>query len=157
MTDELTINKFDENEMDISLDENENQEDEENNAELRDFDLELLIVEGKDAIIDREVAFFNTETKKQEKMIQPLKPVQHTEWVKAEAILQKKSKQSVKDFKGAIVSKGWVKPDGTPIPLSVIRKLAEGTVDNIYEEIKIISGKFEDRTEDKLLDKLAGF
>lgn len=157
--DKITFNEMEENEMSMSLGEKPTGSDEkEEEVLVRDFDLEMLIVDGKDAVLEREIDFFNLETKQQEKMSVKLKPIPHKEWIKAEAILQnKRNKKEVKDFKGFLIAQSWVDNQEKEIPISTIRKLGDGTINSLYEEIKIISSHFQDRTEDKLLDKIVGF
>lgn len=147
-------------EMDIPLDDIEENEDieetEKEDTSIHDFDLELLIVEGKNAIVEREVDFFNVKKNQQEKMTFRMKPVPHVDWVKAEGAMSKnKNKKTVRDFIGKIVALSLLNSDDEPIPISIIRKLPGGTLKNLFEQVKIISGQFTDRTEDKLLEKIA--
>ncbi|KZX16649.1 hypothetical protein MBCUT_06870 [Methanobrevibacter cuticularis] len=134
----------------------EESEDSEDSEDIKDFDLELLLMGG---IVDREIDFFNKKTNKQDKMFVRLKSVSHEEWVKAEAKLNKnkKSKKTVKDFVGALVAKSWVDSDAKPIPITAIRSLDNGTLKNIYEQVKFVSGQFEDKTEERMIEKLLDF
>lgn len=158
MTNDDLINIEETDNEDIILDDIDMEESEETeeDAELRDFDLELLLLGG---VVPREIDFFNKNTKRHEKMVVNLKSVTHEEWAKAEAKLNmnKKNKNTVRDFVGSIVSKSWVDNNEELIPISIIRKLDGGVLKNIYAEVKIVSGQFEDKTEDKLIEKLAGF
>ena len=148
--------------MDIHLDDEDIEETEDKveskkeDTPIHDFDLELLIVEGKDAIVERDVDFFNVKENQQETMTFRMKPVPHAEWVKAEGAMSKnKNKKTVRDFIGKIIANSLVDVNDESVPISIIRKLPGGTLKNLFEEAKIISGQFTDRTEDKLLEKIA--
>lgn len=142
---------------DIFLDDEEIEKIEENTP-LDDFDLETLIVEGTDAAIERKIDYFNPKTQKQGKMAVRLKPVSNIEWTKVEgAVSKNKNKNKIIDFRSRIVAKSLLDKNNELVPISLIYKMGKGTIGNIYEEVKIISGQFEDKTEDKIIEKMVDF
>ena len=135
--------------------ENEEEIPDEEIESLDDFDLEMLIVNGTDEPVQREIKFYNHKAKKTMKMPVYLRPVSHGIWSKATKDAIKKN--SNKNIEELICSQGWVDKDGLVIPLTKIRGMQKGVVTAVYEEIKIISGQTEDRFEEKYLQKISDF
>lgn len=123
-------------------------------ADLDDFDLEALIVEGKDTIIEDEIELYNPETKETRRMRVFIKPISHSEWSQS---VRSTGKNSKKDLEEIICSKAWLTPDGMPIELSKIKSMQKGVVTQVYEKIKIVSGQLTDPFEEKYLEKLTDF
>lgn len=122
-------------------------------ADLNEFDINALIVEGTDAVIQREVRYYDLKTKQEQKMKVYVRPLSHSNW---NDIAQKVSKNDNISFAERVCSDGWCDSQGIVLDLSDIRRVQNGVVIAVFEEIKIVSGQFEDRTEEKFLDKLAG-
>lgn len=120
---------------------------------LDEFELSNLIVEGNE-VIERLISYFNIKTKEERRMKVYLKPVPHTEWNKATSSVNKKSNKNIEEL---IVSQSLCYEDGIFVPISDIRNMQKGVISSIYEEVKIISGQFEDRMEEKFLEKLSDF
>lgn len=120
---------------------------------INEFDINALIVEGTDAIIERNVSYYDVNNKKEQKMRVYVRPLSHSNW---NSIAQKVSKNDNISFAERVCADGWCDPQGIVLDLSDIRKVQNGVVIAVFEEIKIVSGQFEDRTEEKFLDKLAG-
>jgi hypothetical protein len=122
--------------------------------DIDEFDLEALIVEGKETIIEDEVEIYIPQTKKTKKMRIYLQPISHSEWSKA---VRSTGKNSNKDLEEIICSKCWVGKDGMPLPLSKIKDMQKGIVTQVYEKIKLISGQLNDPFEEKYLNKITDF
>lgn len=122
--------------------------------DIDDFNLEALIVEGKETVIEDEIELYNPETKETKKMRVYLRPVSHAEWSQS---VRSTGKNSKKDLEEIICSKAWLTPDGMPIELSKIKAMQKGVVTQVYEKIKIISGQLTDPFEEKYLEKITDF
>lgn len=120
---------------------------------LNEFDINALIVEGTDAVIEREVQYYDMKTGEEQQMRVYVRPLSHSNW---NSIAQKVSKNDNISFAERVCADGWCDPQGLLLNLSDIRKVQNGVVIAVFEEIKIVSGQFTDRTEEKFLDKLAG-
>lgn len=134
----------------------EQEEDKQEEDDILDFNLEELIVEGKNAVIERVIEFFNIETHKIQKMRIYVTPLPYSEIQSMERAIAR-DKKKIKDIRMMACTKAWVEPDGMPIEQSKIRQMAEGIPKAVYEEIKIVSGRIHDASEDKLIEKMAGF
>lgn len=132
---------------------NQEKEEMEPIEDLNEFDINALIVEGTEAIIERRIRYFDLESQSEQKMKVYVKPLSHNDW---NGIAQKVSKNDNISFAERVCADGWCTPKGIFIDLSQIRQVQNGVVEAVFEEIKIVSGQFEDRTQDKFLDKLAG-
>lgn len=144
---------------DINLDKlnDETLEFEDEDDEIDDFNLETLIVEGKDAIIERAIKYFNLKKNKVRKMRIYVKPIPYTDMRTIEDAI-KKDKKNKKDLIISACQRAWVKDlDGTPMTKAEIISSSEGTPKAVWEEIKIVSNHLQDRLEDKMIDKLADF
>lgn len=122
--------------------------------DINDFDLEALIVEGKETIIEDEIEIYISQTKETKKMRVYLRPISHSEWSSA---VRSTGKNSNKDLEEIICSKAWLTPEGMPIELSKIKAMQKGVVTQVYEKIKLISGQLNDPLEEKYLNKLTDF
>lgn len=122
--------------------------------DINDFDLEALIVEGKETIIEDEIELYNPENKETRRMRIFLRPISHSEWSTA---VRSTGKNSNKDLEEIICSKAWLTPEGMPIELSKIKDMQKGVVTQVYEKIKIISGQLTDPFEEKYLNKITDF
>lgn len=122
--------------------------------DIDDFNLEALIVEGKETVIEDEIELYNPQTKETKKMRVYLRPVSHSEWSQS---VRSTGKNSKKDLEEIICSKAWLTPEGMPIELSKIKAMQKGVVTQIYEKIKIISGQLTDPFEEKYLNKITDF
>jgi hypothetical protein len=126
---------------------------------LPDFDMEKLILDGKDAVLRREVEFFDLTDSKKKRMPVYVKPLSRGERgaIDKEIARKVKGKSSNKNVIDMICAFGFVMNEkGTPFNISVIREMPDGFVKNVSEEIKFISGDFKDRFEDKAIDKIFG-
>lgn len=133
-----------------------NEKDEMTEEEIIDeFDLEALIVEGKDANIIEEIEFFNIKSQKKARMKVNIRPISRGKW--SEFVRASTKKKSTKELEELVCAECWLDPDGMPIELSKIRKMQKGAVTAVYEKIKYISGIFNDPFEEKFIDKLANF
>lgn len=122
--------------------------------DINDFELEALIVEGKEAMIEDEIELYVPETRKTKRMRIYLQPISHSEW---SAAVRSTGKKSNKDLEEIVCSKCWLDKDGMPIPLSKIKAMQKGVVTQVYEKIKLISGQLSDPFEEKYLSKLTDF
>lgn len=121
--------------------------------DLNEFDINALIVEGIDAVIEREIQYYDFKNKKEQTMRVYVRPLSHSEW---NSVAQTVSKNDNISFAERVCAEGWCDAQGIILKLSDIRKVQNGVVIAVFEEIKIVSGQFTDRTEEKFLDKLAG-
>lgn len=119
--------------------------------DLDEFEVEALIIEGKDARIEDKIEFYDINTKTTKKMRIYIQPYTHDEWNKA---VRKTRKNERTDLEELICSKCWLDKDGMPLPLSKIKAMQKGVVTQVYEKIKIISGQLNDPFEEKYLKKL---
>ena len=126
--------------------------DEEEEEEIDDFDMEALIVSGTDADVERVIKYFDLKTKKIKKMRVNLKPVSHAVWENRAKQTGRKSNKSMEQM---ICAAGWMYPDGMPIEIEDIRKMAKGVVTSVFEEIKEVSGQTENKFEDKFIEKIS--
>jgi len=122
--------------------------------DIDDFDLEALIVEGKETIIEDEIELYIPEKKATKRMKVYLRPVSHSEWSTS---VRSTGKNSKKDLEEIICSKAWLDKEGMPIPLSKIKDMQKGVVTQVYEKIKLISGQLTDPFEEKYLEKITDF
>lgn len=122
--------------------------------DIDDFNLEALIVEGKDTVIEDEIELYNPQTKKIRRMRVYMRPISHSEWSKA---VRSTGKNSKKDLEEMICAKSWVDQEGMPIEISKIKAMQKGVVTQVYEKIKIISGQLTDPFEEKYLEKITDF
>jgi len=122
--------------------------------DVDEFDLESLIVEGKEDIFEDLIEVYNPSTKQTRKMRIYIKPISHYEWSKAAKATGKKSD---KDLEELVCAKCLVKKEGMPVELSKIKGMQKGVITQIYEKIKIISGQITDPFEEKYLDKITDF
>ena len=127
----------------------------EDELETLPFSLEKLILEGKDAILTRDIEFFDTEDGKKKKMEVYIKPLSRGDRGDIDrAIARKNNNKNIVDI---ICSKSWVMDEkGTAIDISIIRDMPDGVAKSVADEIKFISGEFVDRFEDKAIDKIFG-
>lgn len=105
------------------------------------FDFESALLEGSSDIVDRTIDIFNKE--KGEMLPQKIRvrALGVGEWGKAQKKLRKlRREKSEKTFEELICEKGWIDPQGMPVPASKISKLPYGVVSQVYEEIKTVSG-----------------
>lgn len=123
--------------------------------ELSDFDIEALIVEGTSAVIERKITYYDVNKQKKMRMPVYLKPLSHSTWNQITRATSKKG--SNKNIEELAVHEGLVDKAGLQLQLSQIKGMQKGVVSSIYEEIKLISGQFEDKLEDKMLEKLTDF
>jgi len=148
---------IDENDFDEDIDEDEILE------ELDEFDFERLVVEGKDSVLKREIVFFDLKTQQKMKMPVYIKPLSRMDRNRIEKAISKKNtngrgkKVAQRNFIEMVCEAGWVQnTDGVKIPLEDIRKVSDGATAAISEEIRFISGEFEDRFETKAIKELFG-
>ena len=119
------------------------------------FDLEKLLLEGKDAILTREIEFFDTDDGKKKKMEVYIKPLSRGERGQIDRAVAKKN--TTKNIVELICAFCWcMDKKGAPMDLSIIREMPDGVAKSVSEEIKFISGDFKDRFEDKAIDKIFG-
>jgi len=132
----------------------DDEEDEE--LETVDFDLEKLILEGKDAVMEREIEFFDMEDSKKKKMKVYVKPLSRGDRGDIDkAIADNKNKKGKKNIIDLICALGLCySKNGEGVGLSEIRALPDGVAKSIADEIKFISGEFTDRFEDKAIQQL---
>lgn len=133
-------------------DEQETSADEE--LEILDFDLETLTLEGKDAVIERTIEFYDIRDNKKKKMRINVRPLTKKEKTEIERRLGKKN--SKLNLEELLCEKGLLDKDGMRYDINQIRKLPSGVVANIAQEIRYISGEFTDRFEDKAISTLFG-
>ena len=133
-------------------DEQETSADEE--LEILDFDLETLTLEGKDAVIERTIEFYDIRDNKKKKMRINVRPLTKKEKTEIERRLGKKN--SKLNLEELLCEKGLLDKDGMRYDINQIRKLPSGVVANIAQEIRYISGEFTDRFEDKAITELFG-
>jgi len=119
--------------------------------DIDDFNLEALIVGGKETVFEDEIELYNPQTKNTKKMRIHIKPISHSEWSAAARATGKKSN---KDLEELVCAQCWVQPDGMPIEISKIKAMQKGVVTQVYEKIKIISGQLTDPFEQKYLKEL---
>ena len=121
-----------------------------------DFDLEALIL-NHEAVFDESVRFVSQKTGRVEVMPIKIIAVSHSDWNRTtRKATRKGSDDNVEEL---IVAKGWVQTEEPLelVPLSKIRQMPRGIVSQVFDKIKIVSGQFDDRLEDKLIDKLTDF
>lgn len=122
--------------------------------DIDEFDLEALIVEGKETVIEDEIELYIPSTKETKKMRIYIQPISHGEWSKA---VRSTGKNSKKDLEEMVCAKSWVDKGGMPIEISKIKAMQKGVVTQVYEKIKLISGQLTDPFEEKYLNKLTDF
>ena len=123
---------------------------------LEEFDLEALILDHE-AVFDESIRFVSPTTKRVEVMPIKIMAVSHSDWNRtARKATKKGSDDNVEEL---IVAKGWVETEEplSFVPLSKIRRIPRGIISQVFDKIKIVSGQFDDRLEDKLIDKLTDF
>lgn len=125
--------------------------------EVLDFDFERLVVEGKNAIIEQEIEFFDINTQKKAKMIVFVKPITRAERSTIERKISDKKRKVKANLVELLCEYGWVhNQDGIKIPLEDIRKVQDGAVEAIAEKINYVSGKFTDSWQDAAIDRVFG-
>jgi hypothetical protein len=134
---------------------------------FEEFELEALILEGKDALIDRSIVFFSVEDQRKKKMPITISPI--SKKVRGQIVRKVQSKNNrstveeltlleclYKNDKPMKDVKVTLKDGKTLEGIELIRAMPDGVVDSIYEEVKQISSLFTDRFEDKAIDKVFG-
>ena len=117
--------------------EDENQDPEEVLEVVSKPDLKSLVLDGKDAVIDREIEIFDIE--ELVKKIYPVKvmPITSKDRTDIEKAIQKKnSKYSMNQL---LCLKGALDEDGMRLDISVIKSLPIGTVEAIADQIRFVS------------------
>lgn len=116
------------------------------------YDLDVLILEGKDTKIDITVDFPTKNGIK--KVGAQIRPVTIEEWNKS--VLTFKRKKT--DLTNLILSKCLFKRDGSEFPKDLISSMPGGVADNIFKLICKVSGIKQDEAEQKeLVKELVGF
>ena len=119
---------------------------------LNEFDITALLVDPQ-AVIERSIKYFDVKTQKPAKMKVYLRPINHSIW---NMVNQKVSKNPRSNVEEIIAEKGWCSgPDGIALDEDTIRQVQKGVVSAVYEELKFVSGYFEDRMEEKFLERVA--
>ena len=125
--------------------------------EVLDFDFERLITEGKDAIIEREIEFFDIETQKKMKMKVFVKPITRAERSIIERKISDKKRKIAAVLTELLCEYGWVRnKEGIRFGIEDIRKAPDGVANSVANEINFISGQFTDRWQDAAIDKVFG-
>ena len=113
------------------------------------------MVEGKDAVLIRNIEFFDLEDGKKKKMPVYLKPLSRGDRGAIDRAIAKKDNN--KNLIDLICALGMCMDEkGKPIDISVIREMEDGFVKSVADEIKFISGEFTDRWEDKAIQQVFG-
>lgn len=121
------------------------------------FDFERLISEGKDAIIEREIEFFDIKTKTKMKMPVFVKPITRAQRNIIERKISDNKRKVSANLTELLCEYGWVQnKDGVKFDPDDIRKVPDGVTESVADEIKYISGGFIDRWQDAALDKVFG-
>lgn len=123
-----------------------------NDEELEVFNLEDLIIQGKEAKIPIVVEFpINGEVKKAKALI---KPLTSSEWNNC----VRQSMGFKKDINYLIAKQGLFTEDGKPFPIDLLSYAPSGVIQKIGDQISVISG-FERNEEDnkELVKDLMGF
>lgn len=106
-------------------------------TEIIEEDIELLMVQGKDAIVERLIPLFNHKTNRYVRVKVDLSPLSRGEMAKIE---QEGKRSKDKDTLIRVVSKGYKPKNRGQFTLEELKDMDSGFVKSLYDEINFISG-----------------
>ena len=104
---------------------------------IDDLDLELLITQGKNAILKREIEVLDYDLDTKVTKTVYVRVLTHDEKIQAEKVASERN--SKRDLELMFCTKAWVDKDGLAIEPSLIRQAPGGIVTEVHEAIKEVS------------------